>query len=263
MAPEGFDMIKHISKLKNYQDDLHIMENLVTDKDFVMILIMSLPDSWDKFTGSFFGYTGNKPMIGSYKLILVLLDEDQRRKAQSKESLGTALLSKGKDKQGANKDKECYNCEKKGHILLDCWAKGGGKKDQGPKGRKGAGKRNKANQVEEVNLSLKNACYMARNSCEISKYNWLLNSGTTSHICTICEAFTEFSPIEEMINGVGDTGTAVAGHGTIKIKFEFDGKTFIHQLCDTLYVPNVPNCLLSLSQIDNGGGSVDFNDGIC
>ena len=74
-------MIKHISKLRGYQDDLDIMENLVSDKDFVMILITSLPDSWDNFTGSFFSYTGNKPTIRSYELISVLLDEDRRRRA--------------------------------------------------------------------------------------------------------------------------------------------------------------------------------------
>ena len=171
MAPEGFDMIEHISKLRSYQDDLHIMENLVTNKDFVMILITSLPDSWDNFVRSFFSCTRNKPTIGSYKLILVFLHEDQRRKAQSGESSGTTLLSKGKDKQGAKKDKKCYNCKKKGHILLDCWAKSGGKGGQGPKGRKGAGKKNEANQAEEVNLSLNDTCYMARNSHEISKYD--------------------------------------------------------------------------------------------
>ena len=55
----------------------------------------------------------------------------------------------------------------------------------------------------------------------------------------------------------------MTGRGTIRIKFDFDGKQFIHQLRDTLYVPNVPNCLLSLSRIDDGGGSVDFKDGIC
>ena len=104
---------------------------------------------------------------------------------------------------------------------------------------------------------------MAGNSQEISKYNWLLDSGTTSHICTIREAFTEFRPIEEMLNGVREKGAPVTERGTIKIKFEFNGKTFIHQLRDTLYVPKAPNCLLSLSQLDDGGGLVDFNEGIC
>ena len=104
---------------------------------------------------------------------------------------------------------------------------------------------------------------MAGNSREISKYDWILDSGTTSHICTIQEAFTEFYPVEEILNGVSEKGTPVTGHGTVRIKFEFDGKQFIHQLCDTLYVPNAPNCVLSLSQIDDGGGLVDFKDGIC
>ena len=55
----------------------------------------------------------------------------------------------------------------------------------------------------------------------------------------------------------------MTGHGMIRIKFNFDGKQFIHQLRDTLYVSNAPNCLLSLSRIDDGGGLVDFKDGTC
>ena len=44
-AEEGFDMVEHISKLRGLQNELHAMENLVTDDDFVMILITSLPES--------------------------------------------------------------------------------------------------------------------------------------------------------------------------------------------------------------------------
>ena len=38
-------MIDHIFKLRGLQNELHAMENLVTDEDFVMIIIMSLPES--------------------------------------------------------------------------------------------------------------------------------------------------------------------------------------------------------------------------
>ena len=71
-AEEGFDMVEHISKLRG----LHAMENLVTDEDFVMILIISLPESWDNYTGSFLGSSGNKPTVISHKLVAILLDED-------------------------------------------------------------------------------------------------------------------------------------------------------------------------------------------
>src|ERR1700734_3467359 len=76
---ENFSMIDHISKLQNLQDELHTMENLVTDEDFLMIIITSLPESWDNYTGSFLGSSGNKPNITSHELIAVLLEEDQRR----------------------------------------------------------------------------------------------------------------------------------------------------------------------------------------
>ena len=139
-AKEGFDMVEHISKLRGLQNKLHAMENLVTDEDFVMILITSIPEYWDNYTESFSGSSGNTPTVFSHILIAILLDEDQRRKAWSREG-SMALLSKGKDKQGINKDKECSNCKKKGHTAADCWAKGGGKEGQGAKGRK---KRNQA-----------------------------------------------------------------------------------------------------------------------
>ena len=90
------------------------------------------------------------------------MDEDRRRKGQGGELSGTALLTKGKEK-GMNKDKECYNCKKTGHITSECWAKGGGKEGQGLKERKGAGKKNKVHQANKVNLSLNNTCFMAGN----------------------------------------------------------------------------------------------------
>ena len=57
-------------------------------------------------------------------------------------------------------EKECYNCKKKGHIKRDCWAKGGGKEGQVPKGRGGGSKDNKSNQAVDLNTAV-NVAYMA------------------------------------------------------------------------------------------------------
>jgi len=269
-AEEGFKMVTHISKIRQLQDELHIMDNLVSDEDFVMILLTSLPESWDNYTTSLFGSSRNKPNVKSHELVAVLLEEDRQQKACNGESSGTALHAHAKSRgkfrgDNPNKDKECYNCHKKGHVSSDCWAKGGGKEGQGLKGRKGLKKGNKVNQAEEVNTDLNDCAYMASpftHSREITKYDWLLDSGTTSHICTIRDAFTEFRAVDETLNGVGE-GTPVKGRGTVNIKFEFDGKTLTHQLRNTLYTPDAPNCLLSLSRFDNTNGKVAFNDGMC
>ena len=77
-AEEGFEMITHISGLRQLQEELHIMDNLVSDEDFVMILLTSLPESWDNYTTSLFGSSGNKPSVKSHELVAVLLEEDRR-----------------------------------------------------------------------------------------------------------------------------------------------------------------------------------------
>jgi hypothetical protein len=57
-AEEGFEMITHISGLRQLQEELHIMDNLVSDEDFVMILLTSLLESWDNYTMCLFGSSG-------------------------------------------------------------------------------------------------------------------------------------------------------------------------------------------------------------
>ena len=249
------------------------MENLVSDEDFMMILLTSLPESWDNYTTSFLGSTGNKPMISSHELIAVLLEED--RCCKGREPSGTALYAKARDKgkskgghsRGDNKDKECYNCYKKGHIASKCWAKGGGKEGQGPKGQKGSGKGNCANQAQDnVKMNLIDVIYMAttiNSSRKISKYDWILDPGTTSHICTARNAFTDYYPTPgATLKGVGTGEVAVEGRETINLQIEFDGKVFHHQLRHTLHISTVPNYLLLATHFDNAGGMVESGKGV-
>ena len=78
-ADEGFDMVEHISKLRKLQEELHVMENLVSDEDFVMILITSLPESWDNYTSLYLGASENKPTLKSHELVVILIEEYRRR----------------------------------------------------------------------------------------------------------------------------------------------------------------------------------------
>ena len=49
IAEEGFDLVEHVSKLRKLQEELHLMGSLVSDEDFAMILVSSLPESWDLY----------------------------------------------------------------------------------------------------------------------------------------------------------------------------------------------------------------------
>src|SRR5258708_32209558 len=119
------------------------MGSVVPDDNFTMILLTSLPETWDSYTSGYLGSNGNTTKITSSDLIVVLLDESRRRKGWTSESgsSGTTLQVKG------NEMCECHNCKKKGHLARDCWGKGGGKEGQGPRNRKG--KQDRVNQAQD------------------------------------------------------------------------------------------------------------------
>jgi hypothetical protein len=50
------------------------MDNKVNNKDFVMILLTSLPETWDMYTSAYLGSSGNK--LKSYELVAILYEED-------------------------------------------------------------------------------------------------------------------------------------------------------------------------------------------
>jgi hypothetical protein len=67
------------------------------------------------------------------------VDQKAIKNPKSKRDDHDAAFVAGPSKKGngglkkSKKDIECYNCHKKGHFKLDCWAPGGGVEGKGPK----------------------------------------------------------------------------------------------------------------------------------
>jgi gag-polypeptide of LTR copia-type len=139
IAEEGFDLVTHVSNLRKLQEELHLMSNLVSDEDFAMILVSSLPESWDLYTSAYLGSKTDGKMLTSHELIAILLKEEQQCKERTGDPRNVAMTGKfskhDSKKKTTNTNKECYNCHKKGHVSKDCWSKGGSKEGQGPKSR--------------------------------------------------------------------------------------------------------------------------------
>jgi hypothetical protein len=77
-ADEGVGIVEHVSHLRKLQEELHLMGSVVSDEDFTMILLSSLPESWDVYTSAYLGAQSNSPTITSHELIAVLIEEDRR-----------------------------------------------------------------------------------------------------------------------------------------------------------------------------------------
>ncbi|KAG6327077.1 hypothetical protein ID866_12013, partial [Astraeus odoratus] len=69
--------------------------------------------------------------------------------------------------------------------------------------------------------------------------SWLADSATSSHICNDLDSFIEFTPL----------------HKTLKGQIM---KVVLHRM---LYVPSVPNNLVSVTCLDATGGQVDMGNG--
>ena len=123
---ESDDLVQHIAKMRRYKDDLEAMETKVTDDDFAITLLASLPDSWDLFTSSYLGsHSDSQVKITSGELIKVLIDENTHREVHK--TSDTVLMAQPKRKSGfkgnkGNTDQSwivCHNCGKS-------WAHGQG-----------------------------------------------------------------------------------------------------------------------------------------
>ena len=174
VADETTDIPTHIKTLREIQSMLISMGEKIEDKEFITILISSLPETWDQFTSSYLGArnaarigstnttgttttTSPSPSTGTaqssistFELIALIMDEDRRRKEKSGTAGGDSALAamsgRGKDSRGNRSQRgggegDCFNCGKRGHYSKDCWSKGGGAEGKAPnrkkKGRQG------------------------------------------------------------------------------------------------------------------------------
>lgn len=96
-ADEGVDVVEHISKFRKIQEELALMGSVVSDEDFTMLLITSLPESWDTFTSAYFGSASGTSgaSITSHELVAILIDEDRRRKERNGSSSDSAFVARG------------------------------------------------------------------------------------------------------------------------------------------------------------------------
>jgi len=92
-------------------------------------------------------------------------------------------------------------------------------------------------------------------------YEWLADSGATSHITHRRDAFDTYQSISAVpIAGVGGAKAHAIGRGNIKLKSECDGHTYILELTNVLHVPKNKNNLLSLGKWEKQGRSYNGCD---
>ena len=115
---------------------------ILSEPDFSAIVLGSLPKSYNQFLSAITATASVlKQELNLKDLMQMIINEYNQWSTRSgtKEKNADAAFFAGSNNQGgktgrkSNKEIECFNCHKKGHKKVDCWAKGGRKKGQGPR----------------------------------------------------------------------------------------------------------------------------------
>jgi len=90
-------------------------------------------------------------------------------------------------------------------------------------------------------------CVRSQNNKPFDLYDWLADTGTTSHITHRRDAFAMYELILKLkVSGIGGVQSFVIARGTVFLQAECDGTRCTLQLHNVLHIPENSNNLLSL-----------------
>jgi len=161
---EGESMQEHLASMVEIKEHLADMNSQISDESFVAYIRTSLslvPNYRSLVTTLTAAAHESGKKLTNANLIWHLNEEANSTALEESINKSNAALvaamakAKGKKgKQSKRKEKQCMNCNRKGHVKDQCWDVGGGKEGQGPSGW-GKKKAKKGEKGESANVSQK------------------------------------------------------------------------------------------------------------
>ncbi|KAH9670612.1 hypothetical protein KPL70_017043 [Citrus sinensis] len=288
---EGSSITYHIDAFNKIILDLEDINVKIDDEDKAMILLCSLPSSYENLVDTLM-YGRQTLAIGDVKEALsskaAIKKETRdgegltaRGRAESRET------SKNKKKRSKSRPKnlKCFHCHKEGHFKKDCpefknkkkrsksrpknlkcfhcHKEGHFKKDcpefknKKNKAKEKSGDAAVASEFEESDGYDSAGVLIATNAQ--TKGNWVLDSGCSFHMCPNKTLFTNYETCDGGVVVMGnDSSCRVVGRGSIRLEM-FDG--MIRELRDVRHVPDLKRNLISLGMLDKIGCLVKLEPG--
>jgi len=285
---EDDDVHVHFEKLADLKERLAALGRTVSDDEYVSVLIGSLPPSYDPTINALTTScdVNNKDITPAIVIRIATNEHEKRKTRKDNNKVDEALTAETEAEKRRNKHRniECHNCQKKGHYMSECWAKGGGNEGGGPwKPRKndmgttdGATAAATESPQDESWAAIMDAesegepydstsvltdgAALTNDKPEVELYD----SGASQHMSPLRHRFTNFHPIPPRPITAADSQVFYAiGAGDLKIDVP-NGSSFTSiTLRDTLYAPDMGQTIVSISRITAAGHSVTFEGMSC
>ncbi len=159
---------------------------------------------------------------------------------------------------------KCSNCGKGGHVVKNCWSKGGGSERSREKtcmSQEASGYRGRV----DVNDDRRKHFAFASSHVSSSDTDVIIDSGCTSSMFNDKRFFETLRMEEHMsVNNADSSSTAIRGRGTAVVRTRDSfGEECVLTLLDSLYVPDYSHSLLSVKRMKNKEFVADFQDPCC
>lgn len=262
---EGASITHHLNEFSTITTQLSSVSIEFDDEIKALILLSSLPNSWNATVTAVSNSLGNAKLKFS-DISDLILNEDIRRKESNEVSASSsnALYSetrgsgrertsnRGRSKNGRSKSKnhgdsqgskniECWSCGKTGHYKNQC--------KSSLNDRVSKPEVNMASTSGEDNDAL--IC-----SLENIKESWVIDSGASFHATSQKELFERYETGNFGKVFLGDDHACdIVGKGVVKIKL----KGSVWELKDVRHIPDLRKNLISVGQLANEGHTAIFH----
>lgn len=269
---EGKNMAEHMNEFQGIVNQLTNVSMTIEDEVQALLLLSSLPDSWETLVISL----SNSAPNGKLTLDMVkdsLFNEEARRKefastnnqteAHIVESRGRPIFrsSQSQDKsRGRSKSKKrftCFYCHKAGHKQSECriW-----KRDMRSKNDKSSDNEDKKNVMatavgDEVYFVGDDSCYNLTNE----DCSWVIDTGASYHLTANKDYFTSYTSGNLGFVRMGNNGSSkIIGIGDVCLETNTGCKLTLH---DVRHVPDIRLNLISAGKLDDEGYANHFSNG--
>lgn len=241
---EGSLIVTHLNSFYDLFEKLCEIDIKLPDELFVIILLSSLPKSYENFVVAI---ESRDELPKSNVIKTKLLEEGSRRESEAVEANGgeSAFFSRHKRptqtnsqsqqhtqrQRRVNSNAKCYKCHRKGHYAATCT-------------------------VDSSKSNEAFAMLNATGAAEISANVWVLDSGTTCHMCCDKKMFEAIISHREKIHLAGDNCIYSAGIGEVVLHTP----TSTIRLRDVLFIPSLKTNFLSMSKATECGYIVKFDN---